>query len=86
MASFGTISGRQLTVPDEVFDGLGLHDGDRVEFAHKDGEFVLRPAQTDENPFLKWAGALALSPEEYEDWYTGIRGRYNEETGGPEFD
>lgn len=84
MASFGTISGKQLTVPDEVFDGLGLHDGDRVEFAQKDGEFVLRPLKPYVDRVQEWAGALAITQEEYVDWYREIKGRDPAFLGGAE--
>ena len=59
MAAFSTISSKgQITVPVEVRQRLGLKAGDRVEFAVENGQTVLRPETTEENPFLKDVGAL----------------------------
>lgn len=37
----------QTTVPKEVRDFLGLHEGDQIEFVIGHGEVVLRPATLD---------------------------------------
>jgi bifunctional DNA-binding transcriptional regulator/antitoxin component of YhaV-PrlF toxin-antitoxin module len=38
--------------------GMGLKEGDRVEFVIEDDEVVLRPARTRHNPFDKYMGAF----------------------------
>jgi len=72
-----TISSKgQVTVPIEVRRRLGLKVGDRVEFAFEDGRTVLRPAQTEENPFLAYLGAFPAfsSREEIIAWHRNLRG------------
>jgi antitoxin PrlF len=49
----------QLTIPAEIRKRLGLHQGDRIEFAMEDGETIMRPAKRTDNPFAKYRGALA---------------------------
>lgn len=86
MASFSIITGRQVTVPDEIFARLGLHDGDRVEFANEDGRVVMRPVKPLVDPIQEWVGALAMSEEEYNAWYRELRGRDPEHLGGAEIE
>jgi antitoxin PrlF len=72
-----TISSKgQVTVPIEVRRRLGLKEGDRVEFVFEDGRTVLRPARTDENPFLAYVGILPVfsSLEEIIAWHRDLRG------------
>jgi AbrB family looped-hinge helix DNA binding protein len=49
----------QITVPVQVRRRLGLKEGDRVEFAFVEGNAVLRPVRSADNPFSKYVGALA---------------------------
>jgi AbrB family looped-hinge helix DNA binding protein len=48
----------QITVPIEIRRRLGLREGDRVEFVIDNGQTVLRPARSSENPFEKYVGKL----------------------------
>jgi AbrB family looped-hinge helix DNA binding protein len=65
MGHTSTISSKgQVTIPVNVRRRLGLKEGDRVEFAFEGGKAVLRPMRTEENPFLKWIGALAPEGEQ----------------------
>jgi len=76
MAAFSTISSKgQITVPLEVRQRLGLKAGDRVEFAVENGQTVLRPETTAENPFLKYVGALGgfSTREEINAWVSEMR-------------
>ncbi|MBI2980802.1 MAG: type II toxin-antitoxin system PrlF family antitoxin [Deltaproteobacteria bacterium] len=47
MATATLTSKGQTTVPKEVRDFLGLHEGDQIEFVIGRGEVVLRPATLD---------------------------------------
>lgn len=76
MAAFSTISSKgQITVPLEVRQRLGLKAGDRVEFAVENGQTILRPETTEENPFLKYVGALGgfSTREEINAWVSEMR-------------
>lgn len=46
----------QVTVPLEIRRKLGLKKGDRVEFAEKGSDTVLRRAPHAENPFDRYKG------------------------------
>jgi antitoxin PrlF len=48
----------QVTVPVEIRRKLGLRQGDRVEFAEKDEDTVIRRAPDLKNPFERYKGAL----------------------------
>jgi len=48
----------QVTVPVEIRRKLGLRQGDRVEFAEKDEDTVIRRAPDLKNPFEAYKGAL----------------------------
>ena len=76
MPPSSTVSSKgQVTVPIEVSHRLGLKEGDRVEFVYEDGRTVLRPAQTEKNPFTAYLGALpAFSTlEEINAWVSEMR-------------
>ena len=76
MPPSSTISSKgQVTVPIEVRRRLGLKEGDRVEFALEDGRTVLRPAQSEGNPFLEFVGILPAfsSLEEINSWIRDLR-------------
>ena len=76
MAPSSTISSKgQVTVPIEVRHRLGLKAGDRVEFIFEDGRTVLRPAQTEKNPFAAYVGILPAfsSLEEINAWIRDLR-------------
>jgi AbrB family looped-hinge helix DNA binding protein len=76
MALLSTISSKgQVTVPIEVRHRLGLKEGDRVEFVFEDGRTILRPAQTEDNPFLQFLGALPAfkTREEIIAWHRELR-------------
>ena len=68
MALSSTVSSKgQITIPIEIRRRLGLKEGARVDFVEKDGETMLRPARGVDNPFAKYAGALAgLLPDTIE--------------------
>jgi antitoxin PrlF len=48
----------QVTLPMEVRRRLGLKRGSRVDFSFDGEQTVVRPAQTGENPFLKYVGSI----------------------------
>ena len=76
MPPSSTVSSKgQVTVPIEVRHRLGLKEGDRVEFVYEDGRTVLRPAQTEKNPFTAYLGALPAfsSLEEINAWVSEMR-------------
>ena len=76
MPPSSTISSKgQVTVPIEVRHRLGLKAGDRVDFVYEDGRTVLRPAQTEVNPFKAFLGALPAfsSLEEINAWIRDLR-------------
>jgi antitoxin PrlF len=71
-----TISSKgQITVPLEIRRRLGLKEGDRVEFVVEDDRTIMRPAQSPENPFEKYAGALPAfrSKDEINEWVRSLR-------------
>lgn len=65
----------QITVPLEVRKRLGVKEGDRVEFVVENGRTIIRPAQTDDNPFLEYMGALPAfsSRDEVNAWVRSLR-------------
>jgi len=76
MTPSSTVSSKgQVTVPIEVRHRLGLKPGDRLEFHFEDGRTVLRPAQTEENPFTAYVGVLPAfsSLEEINAWVRDMR-------------
>ncbi len=82
MGRTSTISSKgQITIPLEVRERLGVKPGDRVQFEFEDGLTVLRPARSEENPFLKYAGCLGgfQSMEEILAWQRDMRGHDPEE-------
>ena len=68
MTLSSTVSSKgQITIPIEIRRRLGLKEGAKVDFVERDGETVLRPARGLDNPFAKYAGALAgLLPDTIE--------------------
>ena len=55
---------------------LGLREGDRLEFIIEGDRTIIRPARTVENPFQKYAGALATIPggaAEINRWLDDLR-------------
>jgi antitoxin PrlF len=71
-----TISSKgQITVPLEIRRRLGLKKGDRVEFVVEGDRTIMRPAQSRENPFEKYAGVLPAfrSKREINDWIGSLR-------------
>ena len=71
-----TISSKgQITVPLEIRRRLGLREGDRVEFVVENDRTIMRPAQSPENPFEKYAGALPAfrSKDEINTWVRNLR-------------
>jgi antitoxin PrlF len=72
----------QVTVPQEIRERLGLKKGDRVEFVAERNRTVVRRAETNENPFAKYAGALpafAGGRKEINAWVRDLRGRGDDE-------
>lgn len=57
-------SKRQVVLPPEVREWLGVDKGDKIEFVMDEEGVRVRPKQTSENPFLAWVGAAPL-PEGY---------------------
>jgi antitoxin PrlF len=76
MALSSTISTKgQVTVPLEIRRRLGLKEGDRVEFVVDNGQTILRPARSSENPFEKYIGKLPAfeSAREINEWVAEMR-------------
>jgi antitoxin PrlF len=76
MPPSSTISTKgQITVPLEIRRRLGLKEGDRVEFVVDNGQTILRPARSPENPFEKYIGMLPAfeSVQEINDWVADMR-------------
>ncbi len=76
MAPSSTISTKgQVTVPLEIRRRLGLKEGDRVEFVVDNGQTILRPARSSENPFEKYIGKLPAfeSTREINEWVAEMR-------------
>lgn len=48
----------QVTVPAHIRRKLGLRQGDRVEFAEKGRDTIIRRAPHEENPFDRYVGAV----------------------------
>jgi AbrB family looped-hinge helix DNA binding protein len=71
-----TISSKgQITLPIEVRRRLGLKEGDRVEFVFEEGRTLLRPSQSEQNPFEAYLGALPAfsSRDEINAWVRDLR-------------
>jgi antitoxin PrlF len=76
MVPGSTISSKgQITVPLEIRRRLGLKEGDRVEFVVEGERTIIRPAQSREDPFKKYVGALPVfrSKREIAAWISAIR-------------
>ena len=76
MAPGSTLSRKgRITVPLEIRRRLGLKEGDRVEFVVEGERTIIRPAQSPENPFKKYVGALPAfgSKREIMAWIEGMR-------------
>ena len=66
----------QVTIPHEIRIRLGLKEGDRLEFLVEENRTIIRPARSTENPFEKYAGALATFPgggTEINRWLDDLR-------------
>ena len=65
----------QVTLPLEVRRRLGLKRGDKVDFAFDGNQTVVRPARSEENPFLKYVGAFPgfKNVEEVNAWVREMR-------------
>lgn len=72
----------QITVPQKIRERLGLRKGDRLEFVAEKNRTVVRRAQTEENPFAKYVGALPAFPggrKQINAWVRDLRGRDDDE-------
>jgi antitoxin PrlF len=65
----------QITVPLEIRRRLGLKEGDRVEFVVEGEWTIIRPAQPQKNPFMKYVGVLPSfrSEREIKEWLRDLR-------------
>lgn len=69
-----TISSKgQIVLPREVRERLGVGQGDEVEFVMDDQGIHLRPHREEENPFVKWIGALPQGEETTEEFIRNTR-------------
>jgi antitoxin PrlF len=76
MRPSSTISTKgQITVPLEIRRRLGLREGDRVEFVVDNGQTILRPARSSQNPFEEYIGKLPAfeSARAINDWVAEMR-------------
>jgi AbrB family looped-hinge helix DNA binding protein len=84
MATSTLTSEGQVTIPSEVRERLGLHEGDRIEFVFDEhGRLLLRPEAHD--PFRHLRGRLKhLAPERpftVEEMSEAVRERAREKYG-----
>lgn len=87
MALTSTVSSKgQITIPQEVRQRLGIHEGDRVIFEVESGRTVLRPVREGQDPFVAWAGAFPAfdNREEIGDWIRQMREDAPESLENPE--
>ncbi|MGH9412222.1 MAG: AbrB/MazE/SpoVT family DNA-binding domain-containing protein [Terriglobales bacterium] len=77
MAKAKISSKGQVTIPIEVRKWLGVKAGDKVEFARRNGDIIVRPARDErESPFAKYTGILGDFPggvEEINAWIRDMR-------------
>ncbi len=72
----------QITVPQKIREHLGLKKGDCVEFVAEKNRTIVRRAETKENPFAKYVGALPAFPggkKEINAWIRDLRGHGHDE-------
>lgn len=48
----------QVTLPASAREQIGVGPGDEIDYFFEEGQLVVRPVRTEENPFEKWVGAL----------------------------
>lgn len=64
----------QITIPLKIRQRLGVKAGDKVEFVIEEGKTILKPARSNDNPFDKWIGILALPDGmTHDEWFRSIR-------------
>jgi len=65
----------RVTIPQEIRMGMGLKEGDRVEFVMDHGKTVIRPTHSAENPFRRYLGAYPAfkNRKEINDWIREMR-------------
>ena len=76
MKHVATITSKgQITIPQEVRRRLGLKQGDRVSFELEDGNTVLKPHHSSENPFEAFAGVLESfeTKDDVNAWLSDLR-------------
>ena len=68
-------SNGQITIPQEVRRRLGIRQGDQVSFKFEKNGIVISPYRGQENPFLKYQGALGSfdTVEEINAWLSDLR-------------
>ena len=47
-----------MTLPASARERIGVGPGDEIDYFFEEGQLVVRPVRTEENPFEKWVGAL----------------------------
>ncbi len=76
MKQIATLTSKgQITIPQDVRKRLGLKQGDQISFELKDGQTILSPYRTEENPFEAFQGVLAsfATKEEVNTWLSDLR-------------
>lgn len=77
MTYLSTISSKgQVTIPQEIRNRLGVAAGDQIEFVIENGNTVIRPHRSEENPFEKYVGILGPFPggeEGIKAWISEMR-------------
>lgn len=64
-----TISSKgQVVLPREIRERLGVEQGDKLDIVVDDQGIHLRPSRDEENPFVKWIGALPQGEETTEEF------------------
>ena len=76
MKHLATVTSKgQVTIPQEVRQRLGLKQGDRVSFELEDGNTVLKPHRSEDNPFKTFEGALEgfETKDDINAWLSDLR-------------
>ena len=83
MGTIATIRGEgQVTVPPEIRERLGLHEGDQVEFVLEQGRAVMLPSRGGGDVFERWRGSAQgsfKSVDEVNAWVRDLRGSDEED-------
>jgi AbrB family looped-hinge helix DNA binding protein len=77
MATRTRITGkRQVTVPKDICEALGLQPGDEIEWLPGNGSVRVKKVAPDDDPFAKWRGYFKdLKGQDVDALVEDMRGR-----------